>query len=109
MIVYQIIKKFVQFFFMIKIYFFCSQLSRIEQDLEKEWQEKLERQQTQHERLLTSKGKELEQLKTLFNNNETKVNQTIFLFINSSSSSSYNKLLQNQMNQNNKLNFMKNE
>jgi hypothetical protein len=42
--------------------------------LTKEWQEKIARQQTQHERLLNVKEQELEQLKTSLEENETKVN-----------------------------------
>ncbi|CAF1612854.1 unnamed protein product [Rotaria magnacalcarata] len=52
------------------------EISRVEQDLEREWQEKLDRQHAQHERLLNSKVKELEQLKTLHNENEIKLKQT---------------------------------
>ncbi|CAF3639544.1 unnamed protein product [Adineta steineri] len=51
------------------------EISRIEQDLEREWQEKLDRQQTQNERLLALKGKEFEQLKQLFNENENRLTQ----------------------------------
>ncbi|CAF0874127.1 unnamed protein product [Rotaria sp. Silwood1] len=51
------------------------EISRMEQDLEREWQEKFDRQQAQHERIVTLKGKELEQLKTSFNENEIKLQQ----------------------------------
>ncbi len=65
----------------IKIVFFVSeQITRIEQELKQEWQEKLDRQQAQNERLLASKGKEFEQLKTLFDEIENKVYQTQFFF-----------------------------
>ncbi|CAF3617892.1 unnamed protein product [Rotaria sordida] len=52
------------------------EISRLEQDLERDWQEKLDRQQAQHERILMSKGKELEQLKISFKENEIKSQQT---------------------------------
>ncbi|CAF2503528.1 unnamed protein product [Rotaria sp. Silwood2] len=51
------------------------EINRMEQDLEREWQEKFDRQQAQHERILTLKGKELEQLKTSFDQNEIKLQQ----------------------------------
>ena len=49
--------------------FFVAQIDRIEQ----EWKEKLDRMQNQHERTLASKNKEVEQLRTSMNENETKV------------------------------------
>ena len=48
-------------------------MTRIEQDLEQQWQDKLDRQQAQHERVLTAKVNELEEMKTAFKDDEIKV------------------------------------
>ncbi|UJR38405.1 hypothetical protein I4U23_031074 [Adineta vaga] len=49
------------------------EISRIEEDLERQWQEKLDRLQVQNERLLSAKGKEFDQLKLLYDENENKL------------------------------------
>ncbi|CAF1530562.1 unnamed protein product [Adineta ricciae] len=51
------------------------EIGRIEEELVRQWQEKLDRQQAHSERLLSTKGKELEQLQELYNENENKLQE----------------------------------
>ncbi|CAF1402844.1 unnamed protein product [Didymodactylos carnosus] len=52
------------------------EIARIEQDLTREWQEKLDRQQTQHERSFNMKTKELDGLKRLLDEKDDKLQTT---------------------------------